>query len=96
MERRKSELLADVVRRFMRESGLETPLNQYRLLQLWPDVVGNAVAEATGQLYIKNQSLYVHILTPVLRTELQMQRAALVKALNEKVGAMVIVDVIFI
>ena len=96
MERRKSELLTDVVRRFMRESGLETPLNQYRILQAWPEVVGKTVAEATGQLYVKNQSLYVRILSPVLRTELQMQRAALTRALNEKVEAMVIADVVFI
>ena len=96
MERRKSELLTDVVRRFMRESGLETPLNQYRILQAWPEVVGKAVAEATGQLYVKNQSLYVRFLSPVLRTELQMQRAALTRALNEKVEAMVIADVVFI
>ena len=96
MERRKSELLTDVVRRFMRESGLETPLNQYRILQAWPEVVGKAVAEATGQLYVKNQSLYVRILSPVLRTELQMQRAALTRDLNEKVEAMVIADVVFI
>ena len=96
MERRKSELLTDVVRRFMRESGLETPLNQYRILQAWPEVVGKAVAEATVQLYVKNQSLYVRILSPVLRTELQMQRAALTRALNEKVEAMVIADVVFI
>ena len=96
MERRKSELLTDVVRRFMRESGLETPLNQYRILQAWPEVVGKAVAEATGQMYVKNQSLYVRILSPVLRTELQMQRAALTRALNEKVDAMVIADVVFI
>lgn len=96
MERRKSELLTDVVRRFMRESGLETPLNQYRILQAWPEVVGRAVAEATGQLYVKNQSLYVRILSHVLRTELQMQRAALTRALNEKVDAMVIADVVFI
>ena len=94
MERRKPEAIGDVVQRFLREEGLETPLAQYRLIQAWPQVTGKAVAEATTELYIKNQTLYARLTSAVLRSELMMQRQALAYALNQYVQAQVITDVV--
>ena len=84
-----------MIRRFLREGGLESPLNEYRLIQAWETVLGKAIARYTGQMYIKNQTLYVHLTSPALRQNLQMSRQNLVKRLNEAVGAQVIVDIVF-
>ena len=94
MERRKSEAIGNVLQRFLREEGLETPLAQYRLIQAWPQVAGQAVANATTELYIKNQTLYARLTSAVLRSELMMQRQALAYALNQYVQAQVITDVV--
>ena len=94
MERRKSEAIGDVLQRFLREEGLETPLAQYRVIQAWPQVAGKAVANATTELYIKNQTLYARLTSAVLRSELMMQRQALAYALNQYVQAQVITDVV--
>jgi predicted nucleic acid-binding Zn ribbon protein len=74
---------------------LESPLNEYRLVQAWKEVVGPAITKYTSNLYIKNQILYVHLTSSVLRQELMMGRDILVRNLNEKVGAQVIVNIIF-
>jgi predicted nucleic acid-binding Zn ribbon protein len=74
---------------------LESPLNEYRLVQAWKDVVGPAITRYTSNLYIKNQILYVHLTSSVLRQELMMGREMLVRSLNEQVGAQVIVNIIF-
>ena len=74
---------------------LESPLNEYRLVQAWKDVVGPAIAGYTSNLYIKNQILYVHLTSSVLRQELMMGRDLLVRNLNKQVGAQVIVNIIF-
>lgn len=94
MERRKSEAIGDVLQRFLREEGLETPLAQYRVIQAWPQVAGKAVANATTELYIKNQTLYARLTSAVLRSELMMQRQALAYALNQYVQAQVITSVV--
>ena len=94
MERRKSEAIGDVLQRFLRQEGLETPLAQYRLIQSWPQVTGKAVANATAELYIKNQTLYARLTSAVLRSELMMQRQALAYALNQAVQKQVITDVV--
>lgn len=79
----------------MREEGLETPLNQYRLIEAWAAVMGQGIAKYTGNIYIKNQTLYVQITSPVLKSDLMMGRASLVRRLNEHVGAQVITSISF-
>lgn len=96
MERRKSEKLTNVLLRFMRESGLETPLNQYRLIEAWPEVAGAVVASYTQEVYIRNQTLYVRLGIPALRVNLLMLREQLVRQLNAKVKAFVITDIVFL
>ena len=95
MRRNDAEAIGDVIRKFFRVNGLESPLNEYRLVQAWKDVVGPVITRYTSNLYIKNQILYVHLTSSVLRQELMMGREMLVRSLNEQVGAQVIVNIIF-
>ncbi|MBR5803727.1 MAG: DUF721 domain-containing protein [Bacteroidaceae bacterium] len=94
MKRSNALPIGDMINRFLREEGLESPLNEYRLIQAWETVLGKAIARYTGQMFIKNQTLYVHITSPALRQNLQMSRKTLVARLNEAVGAQVIVDIV--
>lgn len=95
MRRNNAEQIGDMIRKFFRQNGLESPLNEYRLVEAWKDVVGPTIARYTSNLYIKNQILYVHLSSSVLRQELMMGREMLVRNLNNHVGAQVIVNIIF-
>lgn len=93
MFRRDVKSLDDILNRLLRSEGLETPLNQKRLIDSWEEVAGNVVAKYTAEKFIKNQTLFVKITNPALRHDLTMMRTQLVKRLNDAVGAMVIADI---
>ena len=95
MKRNNTEQVGEVIRRLIRQEGLETPLNEYRLIEAWKEVVGPEIDRYTQNLYIKNQVLYVHLSSSVLRQELSMSRTLLVRNLNTRVGAQVIVNIVF-
>lgn len=95
MFKRDVKKIQDLVLRNLRAQGLETPLLQRRLIAAWPDVAGLAVARYTQQLYIRNQTLYVHLTIPALRAELSMRRQELVRMLNAHVQSQVIADIRF-
>jgi predicted nucleic acid-binding Zn ribbon protein len=95
MFKRDVQQLKDLILRNLRVQGLETPLLQKRLIDEWPEVMGEIVANYTDNLYIRNQTLYVHLTSPALRTELSMQRKEITRKLNEKVGSQVIADIRF-
>ena len=96
MERIKEENLGSVVARFLKETGLQTQLHQYRLKQAWPIITGELVKSKTQDLYIKNQTLYVKLSSPVLRFELSLRKQELKTQLNAYVQAQVISDITFV
>ncbi len=95
MERRKEENIGNVLLRYLRQSQLETPLNEYRLIQAWSEVAGEQAERFTQSLRIYNQVLYVGLRSSALRNELQMKRLDLIRQLNNKVGANVISNITF-
>mgnify|MGYP003520729645 CR=1 FL=1 len=95
MRRTKSEPVGELIRQYLRQQGLESPLNEYRLVQGWPHVMGPIVARYTRDITIRNQTLHVQLTSPVIRQELMMQRRELTARLNAYVGAQVIADIEF-
>ena len=93
MFRREEKSVADVLQQLLREEGLETPLQQKRLIDSWETVTGRIVARYTTEKFIQNQTLYVKIVNPALRQDLAMMRQQLVKRLNEQVGSFIISDI---
>lgn len=95
MFKRHIESLKDVLLRNLREQGLETPLKQKRLVEAWPGIVGPVITRYTLNTYIYNQTLFVRLSNPALRSDLSMMRQELVKKLNAVVGEQVITDIRF-
>ena len=95
MFKRDVKTLGEVLQKLLRDEGLETPLQQKRLIDAWDTVTGKTVARYSGEKFIKNQTLYVKILNPALRQDLSMMRSELVRRLNMAVGSYVISDIHF-
>ncbi len=93
MFRKDVQPLGDILQKFLRDEGLETPLLQRRVIDAWEQVTGHMVAGYTREKFIKNQVLFVKIVNPALRQDLSMMRTKLTQRLNSAVGASVIVDV---
>lgn len=87
--------IKDLILKNLRAQGLETPLMQKRLVDSWSEVVGDMIANYTDNLYIRNQTLHVHLTNPAIRADLSMMRRELVNKLNAHVGSQVIADVQF-
>lgn len=91
----KAESIGDILRQYLRQEGLETPLNETRMVAAWAEVMGPVVARYTGDVFVKNQTLYVRLKSPALKANLLMNREAIVRKLNERVGAQVIQNIVF-
>lgn len=95
MFRQKVRSIAELLPEFLRNEGLETPLQQKRLMDSWDTVVGAPIAAYCSEKFIKNQTLFVKLSNPALRADLTMHRSILVRRLNEQVGAHVIAEIKF-
>lgn len=95
MRRNEAESVGTLIRKFLRQEGLETPLNEKRLIDAWAVIMGTTIASMSKALYIKNQVLYVEVTSAPLRQQLMMGRQQLVTKLNQHVGAYVISNIVF-
>ncbi|MBR4187214.1 MAG: DUF721 domain-containing protein [Bacteroidaceae bacterium] len=88
-------IMRDVLLAFLREEGLETPLLQYRIVQAWPEVMGETISRYTRQVFVRDGKLQVQLTSPSLRQNLLMEHKRIAQKLNEHVGSFVISDVCF-
>ena len=96
MFKREVKSISDLLDVYLRNEGFETPLLQKRLIDSGEKVTGRTVARYTSDKFIKNQTLFVKISNPALRSDLMMMRAQIVKRLNEEVKSQVIADIRFV
>jgi predicted nucleic acid-binding Zn ribbon protein len=94
MRRSKTISLAEAMKDYIKEMHLEVKLNEVSVINSWEATVGKAIAARTSKIYIRDQVLYVHLNSSVVRNELLMLRQALKEKLNENAGAEVIKDIV--
>ena len=52
MKRNDAEQIGEMIRKFFRQNALEAPLNEYRLIQAWKDVVGPAITKSVSYTHL--------------------------------------------
>lgn len=85
----------DILLKFLREQGLETPLLEYRITQAWSEVMGETISRYTRQVFVRDGKLQVQLSSPPLRQNLMMEHKLIAQKLNTHVGSYVISDVCF-
>jgi predicted nucleic acid-binding Zn ribbon protein len=94
MRRSKTISLAEAIGDYVREMHLDVKLSEVGVINSWEEVVGKAISSRTSKIYIKDQVLFVHLNSSVVRNELLMLRQILKDKLNEKAGREVIKDIV--
>lgn len=95
MRKKNTELLSDVILQVLKEQHLDKPLNERRIIDSWPLVLGANIMKYTTELTVKNRTLYVGLSSSVLRHDLFLSREEIKKSLNKQVGVEVISEIIF-
>jgi len=77
---------------FLRESGLEKPVLEMQVEEMWSQVMGDVVVGLTQSVEVKDGMLIVRVRSAALKAQLFENRFELVRKLNEAVGVPVIRD----
>jgi len=95
MRKKNTELLRDVIGQVLKSNHLDKQLNEKRLIDAWPKVLGENIKKYTTELVVKNRILYVTLSSSVLRHDLFISREEIKNSLNKNVGAEVIKEIVF-
>lgn len=94
MRRSKTISLEEAIRDYVKAMNFEKKLSEVSVISSWEETVGKAISSRTSKVYIKDQVLYVHLNSSVVRNELMMLRQALREKINQKAGIEIIKDIV--
>lgn len=81
VQRKEAVGMNDLMRLFIRYNNLSASLNTQRVFDAW-DAVSGIKDQTIGRFY-KDGTLFISVSSSMLRTHLDMQKDAMVKAIND-------------
>lgn len=96
MRKRNTESIGEVIRQFFEENQfIKRKLAESRVVLGWEQILGKTVASYTGDIYLRNNILYVHLTSSVLRAELIGAKERIISNLNKHAGIEVVREIVF-
>lgn len=86
MKRTRTRPIGELLDELFKSPNVARKIAEGSLPHVWREVVGEVVASNTRQVRFVRGTLYVHIASSVLRSELMMQRESLVYSINKRLG----------
>lgn len=85
---RKSNLikLGDAIQAILKEEKLDIKLSQHAVKTGWKEIVGQAIANHTSELYFQQSTLFVSINSAVMRNELLLNKSIVINSINKFCG----------
>lgn len=86
--------LGDLIKAFYEQHKGPGYMDELKIIQSWPNVVGPFIAKHTIDLAIRNKVLFVRVDSDSLRNELSFSKSLLMKNLNDLVGKEVLREMV--
>ncbi len=87
--------LSAAIEAMLRVYRLDGKLDQIRVIQSWPKVVGPMISKHTLQVNIEKKIMFVQLDSDVLRNELNYSKSLIIKNINKEAGSEVITEIHF-
>ena len=97
--RRKTEepsTLGDILGRYLDQSGLRPKIREQKILDVWDELVGKAIAEVTQPVRVRNRSLQVKVTHPVWMQQLQFHKKLIIQKVNDFLGGAFLQELRFV
>lgn len=94
-EFRKSEVspLSQVIEEMMQTYRLNKKFDQTEVVSLWPKLMGNAIANRTKTVFMKNSTLFIQCESSALKHELSLNKARIIDIYSDALGRDVVKEV---
>ncbi len=92
--KKEAETLETAFNGLLKAYRLEGKFREKSLIHDWPELVGKTIADRTSSVFIRDQKLMVKITSGPVKKELMMNRGNLLKLIEEKYGAGVVIDLV--
>ncbi len=88
--------LGDVLGQVLERAGVADQVRRMEVLDLWPEVVGERIAEVTRARAVSDATLFVEVRTSAWMMELDMMKRQILERVNERLGDVPLERIVFV
>lgn len=96
MSRGTDMTIKEAVEKMLEVYRLRRKYDETALIAAWPELMGQAIANRTKQLYIRDKKLFVNVESSVIKNELVLMRSQIIGRMNERAGRVVIEELVLL
>jgi hypothetical protein len=78
--------VGDILSRYLDQSGLRPRIREQKILDVWDELVGKAIAEVTQPVRVRDRCLHVKVTHPVWMQQLQFHKKLIIQKVNDFAG----------
>jgi predicted nucleic acid-binding Zn ribbon protein len=86
IRRTEFQSLGSVIKEYLKEKKFDRKLAEVDAVNSWESIIGRQIARSTSSIYIKNETLFVHLKSSIIRQELLMMRSDIIRTINRNAG----------
>lgn len=94
MRKSNTQKIGEVILDYLKELQIDRKLKEVQLVSQWESMMGKTVAVRTDRIYIRSRTLFIHVTSSVLKSELIMMRQEILEKLNENAGERLIEQIV--
>ena len=94
MRKSHTQKISEVILDYLKDLQIDRKLKEVQLVSQWELMMGKTVAVRTDRIYIRNRTLFIHVTSSVLKSELMMMRQEILEKLNENAGEKLIEQIV--
>ena len=85
--------LGEAIEAFLEKHGLKDDVKIQRVITDWERLMGTPIAQNTEKIWFNKGILYIKVISPVWKNELQMARQKIRETVNREVRAEIVKEV---
>lgn len=87
--------IGELIDMVLQQLGLGTTIKRYRVLQMWPEIVGERIAQVARAERLEDGKLFVRVSRAPWRNELTFLKKGLIDKINKAMNQEIVKDIIF-
>lgn len=95
MKRSKTEQINVLVEQILRDIAKRGDNYKHLIIEEWKRLLGVTVTNATQKIYIRDNKLYIHLSSPVIKQEIIFLREKILTHMNTKFPEAELQEIIF-
>jgi len=93
---RRPALVASVLQDVLEKHGVTKQIERIGVLELWPEIVGQQLADVTRAKGVEESALFVEVRSSAWLTELSMMKDEFLERVNDRLGDAAIERIVFV